>query len=338
MYIHAYIAQYGTLYTQVKSWSGNELNGNEPLIFSINDNIEGYENITNIKNWYKFCTNKNKLRPQLEYCYFDTTWEELDLDEKKIIASYFIVDKTLRDEVLTEEEQNNYNYYLLYDFISDDVYEYKNLNNNKITPKSIDYKKELDIRLHPKYTFDSQGYLTQCIYYQNLELTQNQLGFTVYTYSNPIIHYSAVYNIKPDGYVGSRVVTRKWYMADGTLSNNAKISEKFYEPMKARDEGKRRRQNLINNLIIDTVGLFIMTSPDLNNVTDAETDAMEFMKEVGSGISEYYEYGNKMDIDNNPCKLIQQVMNSTYSRLNNFVPGTNNTVTIRMFLISRLNI
>jgi putative N-acetylmannosamine-6-phosphate epimerase len=108
--------------------------------------------------------------------------------------------------------------------------------------------------------------------------------------------------------------------------------------MAAREEGKRRRQNLINKLIIQTVGLIIMTSNDLSNVSDAETDAMEFMKYVSSGISDYYEYGSKKDSQGNNCKLIQDVMSSTYTRLDNFVPGTNNTVTIRQFIISKLDV
>jgi hypothetical protein len=339
-YIHAYnIIGRGVVGSEVDSWSGDELGDNKPFVISHESSLSGYTNITSIKNFERFCdSTTHSHRIQIEYLYNETTWEDLELEEKNIVAKYFLVDKDKRDEVLTEEEQDSYNYFKIYDLVSDDVYTYKNINNKHITPKSIDYKREIDGRLHPKYTFDSSGWLIECEYFTNLEIWQNAQGFTQYDYSNPILKYQASYQVKDDGYVGTRTVTRRWYRLDGTLDPDAKITQKSYEPMASREEGFRRRKNLVNNLIIQTVGLIIMTSVDLHNVSDAETDAMEFMKYVAPGISEYYEYGNKKDINNSPVRLVQLVMNSTYVRLNNFVPGTNNTVTIRDYIISKLDI
>jgi hypothetical protein len=302
-YIHAYyIDGRGTVGIDVDSWSGDELSGNKPFVISHTNTLSGYTNITSIKNFERFCdSTTHSHRIQIEYLFDETTWEDLDSEEKRIVAKYFLVDKDKRDEV-------------------------------------FDYKKELDGRLHPEYIFDSIGWLIECNYYRNLNIWQDTQGFTQYEYSDPILKYEASYQMKDDGYVGSRTITRRWYRLDGTLDTDSKVSVKYYEPMSAREESKRRRQNLINKLIIQTVGLIIMTSNDLDNVTDAETDAMEFMKYVAPGISEYYEYGNKKDAQNNPVKLVQLVMDSDYSRLDNFVPGTNNTVTIRQFIISNLDI
>jgi hypothetical protein len=107
--------------------------------------------------------------------------------------------------------------------------------------------------------------------------------------------------------------------------------------MVARDEARRRRKNLINDLLIKSVGLFIITSPDLNDVNSAESDAIPFLKDINSAISGYYEYGTKVDTDGKACQLIQEISVHTYTRLDNFVPGTNDTITIRMFIINALN-
>lgn len=338
-YIQAYnIPNKGVVGVDVDSWSGHELSGNEPIIISLTSSISGYNNITSFQNWLRYCDDTHhSIRLQMEYLYNETTWENLSLEDKKIVAKYFLVDKTKRDEVLTQQEQDDNNYFKIYDLVSEDVFIFKNITNKFITPKSIDYKKEIDGRLHPKYTFDSKGWLTQCEYFRNLEISQNQQNFTIYTYSDPILLYTATYSIKPDGYVGYRTVTRKWYRLDGTLDTDAKITVKYYEPLEARKEAIRRRQNLINNLIIETVGLIMMTNPnELTTTLIAEKDAIPFMEEISVGISKYYEYGNTTDTQGNPCKLIQDITTSQYTRLNAYVPGTNDTVTIRQYIISRL--
>ena len=124
---------------------------------------------------------------------------------------------------------------------------------------------------------------------------------------------------------------------DGVLSDDSKATFKVYPPMVARDEARRRRKNLINDLLVKTVGLIIMTSVDLDNVTDAETDALLLLKDINSAISAYYEYGTKHDTNGNPCVLIQEIAVHPYARLDNFVPGTNDTVTIRMFIMGSLD-
>ena len=124
---------------------------------------------------------------------------------------------------------------------------------------------------------------------------------------------------------------------DGTLSEDSKDTFKVYPPMVARDEARTRRKNLINDLLIKTVGLIIMTSVDLNTVEEAETDALPLLKDINSAISAYYEYGTKVDSEGNPCQLIQEIAVHPYPRLDNYIPGTSNTVTIRMFIMGSLN-
>lgn len=325
--------------------SGYELNDaylwDEETILS---GYTGYTNITSITTLdsvgptvgLRHCDIRKEIK-NLYNTQTGTTWSAYTTNEKTVLSKYFIVDKTKRDEVLTNEEQDEYNHYKLYDFLSDDAFESMGSVNTKTTPKSVDYKKDLSVRLHPEFGFDKFGFLTGCTYYENITITYDQYGFTVFTYDNPVVDYKANYTFADNGYVATRTVTRKWYKMDGTLSDNSKTTFKVYEPMVARDEARRRRKNLINNLLIQTVGLIIMTSNDLSNVSEAEADAMELMKDINSAISAYYEYGTKVDAQGNPCQLIQEISVHPYVRLDNFVPGTNDTVTIRMFILNALN-
>lgn len=265
----------------------------------------------------------------------DNPFSGLTHSDKVVLARYFIVDKTKRDEVLTQQQQDDFNYYKIYDFISDDVIDRFGRLDISVTPKSIDYKKDVNQRFHSEYEFDNKGFLINTTYYENLDI-QNVSGMTTYNYTSPIVHYNAQYFQNSDGYVTQRIVTRKWELKDGTWSIDDKVTNKYYDTKSSREEGNRRRRNLINNLLIDTVGLFFITSGDLTSISETESDAIPFLTEVDSGIKLYYESGAKEDINGNPCLLIQQVSGSTYSRLNNIVPPTTGT-TIRDYIISRLN-
>jgi hypothetical protein len=333
-----------TLGVDTLSWNSNELNGNSPYVISASTTLSGYDNITSISNWDSLGgaigLRHSKVRKEIKEIYdtnTGTTWSAYTHDDQKIVAKYFIVDKGERDEVYTDEEQDEFNYFKLYDFLSDDAFESLGAVNPKTTPKSIDYKKDLQQRLHPELKFDRFGFMTGCTYYENLSVSYDVYGFSVFTYDNPILKYDADYTFAANGYVSTRTISRRWYMMDGTLSDDAKVTFKIYSPIVARDESRRRRKNLISDLLIKVVGLFIMTSPDLSDVETAETDAIPFLKDINSAISAYYEYGTRVDAQGNLCQLIQEIAAHPYSRLNNFVPGTNDTVTVRMFIMEGLN-
>ena len=342
--IFAYNVSGQTVGIDTSVWDELDLNGNSPFITSASTTLSGYSNISSIQNWDEFGNSAGlrhcKIRSEIKDIYdanTGTTWSAYTVDDQKVLSKYFLVDKSLRDEVLTNEEQEEYNHYKLYDFLSDDVHESMGAENPKTAPKSIDYKKDLSVRLHPDYKFDRFGFLTGCTYYENLEVSYDAYGFTVFTYDNPVLNYDAVYAFADNGYVSTRSVVRRWYKMDGTLSEDSKDTFKVYTPMVARDEARTRRKNLINNLLVNAVGLFIMTSNDLSNVLEAEADALPLLKDINSALSAYYEFGTKLDAQGNPCQLIQEIAVHPYARLDNFVPGTSNTVTIRMYILNGLN-
>jgi hypothetical protein len=326
------------------TWNNSQLNGSEPFVVSEATTVVNYSKINSIENWDKFGLvaglNVSSLKREIKNYYeanTGTTWSAYTQVEKEILAKNFIVDKPKRDEVFTQQEQDSFNYYKIYDYLSDDAIQNMGGMDRKKTPKSVDYKKDLSQRLHPDYRFDKFGFLTGCTYYENLSVSYDALGFTVFNFSEPIVDYKSVYTFADNGYVSTRTTTRKWYMTDGTLSDDSKVTFKVYPPMVARDEARRRRKNLINNLLVQTVGLFIMTSPDLSNVNEAEADALPLLKDINQALSAYYEFGTKEDAQGNPCELIQEISVHPYSRLDNFVPGTNDTVTIRQFIIAGLD-
>lgn len=331
---------------EMSSYIVSDLNNNQAFISSTYSTMDGYSNITSISNWDEYGHQAGlthyeiKLNIEEQFQYLNqigTTWSSLSLTDKQTLSKYFIVDKYLRDEIHTEDEQDENDHFIIYHHLTNDAKSKLGNYSMKNTPKSVDYKKDLESRLHPKYTFDNFGWLIECEYFENLIVTTNSYGFHIFNYSNPVIKYQASYNIGIDGYVTDRTAIRSWYLASGTYSTDTKNSFKVYEPLTARGEGRRRRQNLISRLIIDTVGIIIMTSEDLNNVYEAEEDGIPFMRDIESDISAYYEYGTKKDAQGNSCKLIQTVSGHTYSRLDNWVPGTGDTVTIRDFILNRLN-
>lgn len=314
---------------------------NNAYILSEEDTIVGYTDITGIISFDEVGPllelKHFDIKHEIEALYDENQWSGYTSEEKIVLSKYFIADKAKRDEVLTQEEQDAYNHFVLYHHISDDVVERMGGElDYTITPKSIDYKKDLTNRLHPKNTFNEYGYLVESEYFEELNITTNALGFHEYNFSKPVLKYEANYTSGSDGYTQSRVVTRSWVLADGTYSPDVKVSVKIYDAIISREEAKRRRKNLVNSLLVDIVGLIIMTSPDLNDVDSAERDAMSFMHDIESAITSYYESGSNLDANGNECQLVREVSVHPYSRLNNFVPGTNNTVTIRMFLINKL--
>jgi len=269
--------------------------------------------------------------------YTETGWSAMTYVEKKIAANLFVSTNSESLEVFSQDEIDEFNFFKLYRFLTDDKCRSMVSCERTETPMSIDYKKDLRQRLHPDFKFDRFGFMTGCTYYENITISYDAYGFTVFTYDNPILNYDADYTFADNGYVSTRTIHRKWYKMDGTLSDVAKTTFKVYDPMVARDEARRRRKNLINDLLIKTVGLFIITSPDLSDVATAEMDAIPFLKDINPAISAYYEYGTKVDVEGHPCQLIQEIAVHSYSRLDNFVPGTSNTVTIRMFIMGTLN-
>lgn len=330
----------GGLWINEKSQEIKKLKGKEPFIITDDiSNYEGYVDISSIENIHKYAplvvNNHFEIKTLLKG-FYDNEWDDLNLTQKKILSKFFVVDNEKVREVLTDEEYNEHNHYKLYHYLNEDILIDLNEDNFKITPKSIDYKKSVNSRLHPKMVFNEFGFLTDVIYYSELEVdTSGQ--FLQYNYSNPIVKYNAKYNTGSDGYTISRVTTRNWTRNDGSWSENPKVSLKIYDPISSRDEAKKRRRNLINNLLVEIVGLIMYTTPSLTTTSLAEIDAMGFFHDIETAITAYYESGTTVDSEGNPCKLVDEITKHPYERLNNMVPLGDNYITLRELLLNRIN-
>jgi len=276
-------------------WDEKELSGATTFVVSGSSTYPGYSNITSIVNWEKFGEEAGQrhffVREEIRDIYESNTgqtWSAYTLEEKKILSKNFIVDKDKRDEVLTEEEQEKYNHYKLYHYISDDTIERLGELDYTITPKSIDYKKDINGKLHPKFTF-SNGFLINTEYYETVNIVINpQTGLSDLVYENPILKAEFQYHVEADGYVSHRLVKRSWVKADGEYDTiNTKDSTKYYTKKLARSEGVRRRENVIDEVILATGGLILMSHSGATSIPEAEAIAMPFLDSLDSDINKY---------------------------------------------------
>jgi len=94
--------------TVVTSWSGTDLSGNLPFI--IEDTVtSGYEDISSIENWDSFgelaTDDCSIIRDEIKIFYDATTFNSLTSNEKEVVSRWFIADKSERDTIKTEKEQ-----------------------------------------------------------------------------------------------------------------------------------------------------------------------------------------------------------------------------------------
>ncbi len=99
-----------TTLDKINNWSYSDLNGNIPFIISPIV-LDGYGDISSITNWDLFgikLKDFNFVRDRIKEITDLIGFDNLTTDEKVISAKYFVVGKTDRDSVLTEEEQYVY--------------------------------------------------------------------------------------------------------------------------------------------------------------------------------------------------------------------------------------
>lgn len=110
MKLQAYILNGKIINVEVFNWSSSDLGGNQPWV--INENLQnGYADITSIVNWETIGFNLmdyNYVRNQMGLSVNQIGFNNLPLSEKIIASRYFLVGKSDRDTVVSEEEQIGY--------------------------------------------------------------------------------------------------------------------------------------------------------------------------------------------------------------------------------------
>lgn len=143
----------------------------------------------------------------------------------------------------------NPNYYLLYDYLTYDAIIGKYYDFSQ-APQSVDYIKDVNIRFARKETF-TRGFLTNVEYFESSTTGENNITY----YTKPILNVNMKYHINDIGYVEYRETKRKWVRADGLYSTEYKTTTKKYNGIMSREEAIQRRNNIINQLIIDIVSI-----------------------------------------------------------------------------------
>ena len=221
--------------------------------------------------------------------------------------------------------------YKIYELLTDDALEVYG-GDFKLTPKSIDYKKSIDGKIHPKRTF-TKGFLTECEYFENVSVVNNsETGFPELNYENPILKVNVDYTIGDDGYVSDRKTTRSWVYANGNYSIDTKETTKYYNKKEAREEGKRRRTNIIDSVIVDATKYVVLSETGLTSMQQAEAIAVDFLDEIEEPIDKYIK-GNKQPI----IDFITSADTVQHSWLTNAVFNSDPEVTIQEFIISELS-
>jgi hypothetical protein len=105
MKLQAYILN-GKPLTEYSSWSSGDVNGRE----FITDNIiqTNYQDVSSITNWDNYggrLKDYNYIREQIKEITNSIGFNNLSFEEKFISSKYFVVGKTERDSVMSENEQ-----------------------------------------------------------------------------------------------------------------------------------------------------------------------------------------------------------------------------------------
>lgn len=191
-------------------------------------------------------------------------------------------------------------------------------------PRGLNFKTGLHTRLHPVYDFVA-GELQKVEYYATA--TPNAQG-TV-DYSDLVCDVSFTYTRDAGGFAQYRVATRRWFLADGTPGPHVKVQVKYYTPQTSMKEGKRRRENIVDNAMMTVVGMLQATNP----TTDIEVLLQwgrDLASEYSAQISTYIRESNR-DIVTELGKNLP-----AYPWLDTIVDAQGTT--IRDYLINELDI
>jgi len=315
-YVHniSYISNNGTSGTNsIVNLNGYQLDINEKI------HICNVKEIHSNDGLYSLLINKinNKIN-----CY-NTAYKIIDND---YILTYY---NTYKKQFETVD--NGDNFFKIYYLLNDDLY--KNITTYYNTPKSYNFKDGVYKRLHPKYTFD-RGFLIKCEYFESLQVTKDSFGFYVYNYAYPVVKVNFVYVFGDDEYVHHRHTKREWVMLDGTYSNDVKHVVKVYDGQQGRIEGIRRRSNIMDQIIVETVGLIVMLDPNINTISEAEEVSLPLLNSAISDVNKFKE-GDVQPLISFMITYQLPLGTNGGNWLEYVIPNTGG-VTIRNYIISKL--
>ena len=150
--------------------------------------------------------------------------------------------------------------------------------DHSVLPKGLDYVKGLITSLHPKEDWD-KGVPVLEQHYREYDGDSSYDGLEVQC------DFSYEFNEKGDPLV--RTKETRWMQSDGNLGAEAKVEVRKYNKVTSRRAGRKRRKNVISNLI------------DQSEVFNATADFNFMFESISKDVQSYERTGN--------TKLIQSV-------------------------------
>lgn len=110
---------------------------------------------------------------------------------------------------------------------------------------------------------------------------------------------SMAYVRTPLGLAVERTTVRTWYRTDGTPHPRTKVTLKVYDPLAQMQEGRRRRENVVDNVSMFVLVAIAITeygydpwNPDPAKLALAEADGMAYIAKYESALGNYVRTGD----------------------------------------------
>ena len=149
---------------------------------------------------------------------------------------------------------------------------------------NINYNTELAQPLYRTDTFGEPGLLTKVEWYSDLAKT------------DLVLVVDRVYTVQPGIGLVAKSTTRTWINNDDTPHELVKnLGTVPYTPSASRSATKRRRQNVIDSLEQDVIGLLAQSGGDFAQGIEL---AQRFLAELAAPIDVFYKSGYTVDLIN----------------------------------------
>ena len=264
---------------------------------------------------YNKVVSGGKLHIQLDETFPDFTGITSNSDNNVLIIfnnPLSATDKANLDNIMISHDAALKNY---------QIYEYFSGSKDSTKfPGRINYKSELDKRLHPKRILGG-GLLTNIKYYGECVFdVGGELAF-----SDPVINVDFVWFLDEYGNIVKRVSEIRYYYDDGALDSEAKTLEKLYNPIEAFNASRRKRKNILDEVELSAYGMIIATEPKLTT-DEVKRLCSEWLEKHSGGLSSFLETGS--------AQLAEAILDDAAYWLRNEVqPG----LSIKTYIIGKLS-
>lgn len=154
-----------------------------------------------------------------------------------------------------------------------------------LVPYEFNYVTGVNKRLYPIHVFD-QGRIVTCTYYE--DATRQPDGTVVGT--TPVVRETFVYVVDSNNFAQERTQTIEWFRNDGTIAGS-KVRHKLYGARESRDEGRRRRRNVADQLSMQVLGA-VISSGEAADVSSALALVLPWLDSLNTPLQKYVESGS----------------------------------------------